>query len=163
MVRRLNIDGDGQGDREGHGGENRAVLVYQLASYQRWERELGRGDLTPGAFGENLTVDGLPDNEVCIGDHYRIGDVVFEVTQPRVTCYRVGVRIGEPQMAALLVAHHRPGFTAACSTRVNSKRDNTSSKSATSRSKCLSPRSTRCCICRDIRETTSNAPYAFRR
>ena len=87
MVRRLNIDGDGQGDREGHGGENRAVLVYQLASYQHWERELGRGDLTLGAFGENLTVGGLADNEVCIGDRYRIGDVVFEVTQPRVTRY----------------------------------------------------------------------------
>jgi ferredoxin-NADP reductase/MOSC domain-containing protein YiiM len=110
MVRRLNIDGDGQGDREGHGGENRAVLVYQLASYEHWARELGRDDLTPGAFGENLTVDGLPDNEVCIGDRYRIGDVVLEVTQPRVTCYRVGVRISEPRMAALLVAHHRPGF-----------------------------------------------------
>jgi ferredoxin-NADP reductase/MOSC domain-containing protein YiiM len=110
IVRRLNIDGDGQGDREGHGGEIRAVLVYQLASYQHWGRELGRDDLTPGAFGENLTVDGLPDNEVCIGDRYRIGDVVLEVTQPRVTCYRVGVRIGEPRMAALLVAHHRPGF-----------------------------------------------------
>src|SRR5215212_4431236 len=110
MVRRLNIDGDGQGDREGHGGENRAVLVYQLASYQHWERELGRGDLTPGAFGENLTVDGLPDDEVCIGDRYRIGEAVFEVSQPRVTCYRVGIRLDDPRIPALLVADHRPGF-----------------------------------------------------
>jgi ferredoxin-NADP reductase/MOSC domain-containing protein YiiM/ferredoxin len=110
MVRRLNIDGDGQGDLGGHGGENRAVLVYQLASYDHWATELGRDDLTPGAFGENLTVDGLPDDEVCIGDRYQIGDVVLEVTQPRVTCYRVGMRIGEPRMAALLVSHHRPGF-----------------------------------------------------
>ena len=109
-VRRLNIDGDGQGDLGGHGGENRAVLVYQLASYDYWATVLGRDDLTPGAFGENLTVDGLPDDEVCIGDQYRVGDVILEVTQPRVTCYRVGMRIGEPRMAALLVSHHRPGF-----------------------------------------------------
>ncbi|AQT78890.1 sulfurase [Mycolicibacterium litorale] len=109
-VHRLNVDGDGQGDLNGHGGENRAVLVYQVASYEHWAAELDRDDLTPGAFGENLTVDGLPDDEVCIGDRYRIGEVVLEVTQPRVTCYRVGMRLGEPRMAALLVSHHRPGF-----------------------------------------------------
>ena len=109
-VGRLNIDGDGQGDLDGHGGENRAVLVYQLDSYRHWARTFGRDDLGPGLLGENLTVEGLPDDEVCIGDRYRIGDAVFEVTQPRVTCYRAGMRIGEPQMAALLVAHRRPGF-----------------------------------------------------
>ncbi|MFI8003403.1 MOSC domain-containing protein [Streptomyces sp. NPDC086010] len=110
MVRRLNIDGDGQGDLGGHGGEERAVLVYQLDSYDFWKKQLGRGDLEPGGFGENLTVEGLPDDQVCVGDRYRIGDVLFEVTQPRVTCYRVGLRLGEPRMAALLVAHRRPGF-----------------------------------------------------
>lgn len=110
MVRRLNIDGDGQGDLAGHGGEMRAVLVYQLQSYQYWQKQLGRDDLTFGIFGENFTVDGLPDDEVCIGDRYRIGEAEFEVTQPRVTCYRVGMRLGEPAMASLLVAHHRPGF-----------------------------------------------------
>lgn len=110
MVRRLNIEGDGQGDLGGHGGEQRAVLVYQTGSYRYWARELGRDDLTPGSFGENFTVDGLPDDEVCIGDRYRVGGAILEVTQPRVTCYRVGLRLGEPRMAALLVAHHRPGF-----------------------------------------------------
>jgi ferredoxin-NADP reductase/MOSC domain-containing protein YiiM len=110
MVRRLNVDGDGQGDLGGHGGEYRAVLVYQLDSYRYWSDELHRDDLGPGHFGENFTVDGLPDDEVCIGDRYRIGQAVFEVTQPRVTCYRVGLRLGEPQMAALLVSHRRPGF-----------------------------------------------------
>ncbi|GAA1676451.1 sulfurase [Mycolicibacterium murale] len=109
-VRRLNIDGDGQGDLGGHGGEQRAVLVYQLQSYEYWARVLGRDDLQPGHFGENFTVDGLPDHEVCIGDRYRVGEVVLEVTQPRVTCYRVGLRLGEPQMPALLVSHRRPGF-----------------------------------------------------
>jgi ferredoxin-NADP reductase/MOSC domain-containing protein YiiM/ferredoxin len=110
MVRRLNLDGDGQGDLAGHGGEQRAVLVYQTASYLFWEKELGRSGFTFGQFGENLTVDGLPDDEVCIGDRYRIGGAVFEVTQPRVTCYRVGIRLDEPRMAALLVSSGRPGF-----------------------------------------------------
>ncbi|MFF5550587.1 MOSC domain-containing protein [Streptomyces olivaceoviridis] len=110
MVRRLNVEGDGQGDLAGHGGEIRAVLVYQLQSYQYWQKQLGRDDLAFGMFGENFTVDGLPDTDVCIGDRYRIGEAEFEVTQPRVTCYRVGMRLGEPAMASLLVAHHRPGF-----------------------------------------------------
>ncbi|MFI5611649.1 MOSC domain-containing protein [Amycolatopsis sp. NPDC051903] len=110
MVRRLNIDGDGQGDTAGHGGEQRAVFVYQLGAYRHWERHFGRAGLEFGSFGENFTVEGLADDEVCIGDRYRIGEAEFEVTQPRVTCYRVGLRMGEPQLPALLVAHHRPGF-----------------------------------------------------
>jgi ferredoxin-NADP reductase/MOSC domain-containing protein YiiM len=110
MVRRLNIDGDGQGDLAGHGGEQRAVMVYQIESYAHWQTHFGRDDLRPGHFGENFTVSGLRDNDVCIGDRYRIGDAEFEVTQPRVTCFRVGIRLGEPDMPNLLVAHHRPGF-----------------------------------------------------
>jgi MOSC domain-containing protein YiiM len=109
-VRRLNLGGDGQGDLAGHGGEQRAVLVYQTDSYDYWRSYLGRDDLVPGNFGENFTVSGLGDDEVCIGDRYRIGDAEFEVTQPRVTCFRVGMRLGEPDMPSLLVAHHRPGF-----------------------------------------------------
>ncbi len=110
MVRKLDIDGDAQADLAGHGGEHRAVFVYQMDSYRYWEQFLGRNDFTFGQFGENFTVEGLPDNEVCIGDRYRIGDAIFEVTQPRVTCFRVGIRMNEPRMPALLVAHHRPGF-----------------------------------------------------
>src|SRR5271156_4963847 len=110
MVRKLDIDGDAQADLAGHGGEHRAVFVYQMDSYHYWERFLGRSDFTLGQFGENFTMEGLPDDEVCIGDRYRIGGAVFEVTQPRVTCYRVGIRMNEPRMAALLVAHRRPGF-----------------------------------------------------
>jgi ferredoxin-NADP reductase/MOSC domain-containing protein YiiM len=110
MVRNLNIDGDAQADLGGHGGEQRAVFVYQMDSYHYWEHFLGRNDFSVGQFGENFTVDGLADNKVCIGDRYRIGDALFEVTQPRVTCYRVGVRLNEPRMPALLVAHKRPGF-----------------------------------------------------
>jgi ferredoxin-NADP reductase/MOSC domain-containing protein YiiM len=110
MVHKLDIEGDAQADLAGHGGEHRAVFVYQIDSYRYWERFLGRNDFTFGQFGENLTVEGLADSEVCIGDRYRIGSAEFEVTQPRVTCYRVGIRMNQPRMPALLVAHHRPGF-----------------------------------------------------
>ncbi|MET0705146.1 MAG: MOSC and FAD-binding oxidoreductase domain-containing protein [Mycobacterium sp.] len=110
MVRKLNIDGDGQGDLHGHGGEHRAVFVYQAESYRYWQDFLGRAEIETGQFGENFTVDGLTDDTVCIGDRYRIGQAVFEVTQPRVTCFRFGMRMAEPRMPALVVAHHRPGF-----------------------------------------------------
>src|SRR5215467_5294361 len=110
MVRKLDIDGNAQADLAGHGGEQRAVFVYQMDSYHYWENFLGRNDFSFGQFGENFTVDGLADDEVCIGDRYRIGDAVFEVTQPRVTCYRLGIRMNEPRMPALVVDHRRPGF-----------------------------------------------------
>jgi ferredoxin-NADP reductase/MOSC domain-containing protein YiiM/ferredoxin len=110
LARRLNLDGDGQGDLGGHGGEMRAVLVYQRESYDHWRDHLDRDDLVYGQFGENFTVEGLPDDEVHVGDRYRIGEAEFEVTQPRVTCFRVGMRLGEPRMPSLLVSHHRPGF-----------------------------------------------------
>src|SRR5260370_37225858 len=110
MGRRLNIDGERQGDLVGHGGEHRAVFVYQIDSYHYWERQLGRDDFTYGQFGENFTVDGLSDKEVCIGDRYRIGGALFEGTQPRVTCYRVGIRMNEPGKGALVGKHGRPGF-----------------------------------------------------
>src|SRR5262245_6040176 len=109
-VRRLNLDGDGQGDLAGHGGEQRAVFVYQIESYGYWQEQLKRTDFVNGQFGENLTIEGLPDDAVCIGDRYQIGSALFEVTQPRVTCYRVGIRMNEPRMPALLTSSGRPGF-----------------------------------------------------
>ncbi|CCE07956.1 MOSC domain containing protein (fragment) [Bradyrhizobium sp. STM 3843] len=109
-VNRLNLDGDGQGDLHGHGGEQRAVFVYQIDSYRYWQDHLKRSDFVHGQFGENFTVEGLPDDNVCIGDRYQIGSAVFEVTQPRVTCYRVGIRTNEPRMPALLTSSGRPGF-----------------------------------------------------
>jgi MOSC domain-containing protein YiiM/ferredoxin-NADP reductase len=110
FARRLNLDGDGQADLRAHGGEQRALLVYQLESYRYWASYLGRSDLVAGNFGENLTVEGLADSEVCIGDRFRIGGAVVEVSQPRDTCYRVGIRLNHPEIPALLVAHRRPGF-----------------------------------------------------
>src|SRR5215831_16262243 len=109
-VGRLNIEGDGQGDLDGHGGEQRAVFVYQIESYRYWQEQLKRTDFVHGKFGENFTIEGLPDDAVCIGDRYRIGSAIFEVTQPRVTCYRVGIRMNEPRMPALLTSSGRPGF-----------------------------------------------------
>jgi ferredoxin-NADP reductase/MOSC domain-containing protein YiiM/ferredoxin len=106
----LNVDGDGQGDLAGHGGEHRAVFVYQIESYRHWQRQLGRSDFAYGQFGENFTVEGLADDAVCIGDRYRIGDALFEVTQPRVTCYRIGIRMDDARMPALLTSSGRPGF-----------------------------------------------------
>jgi MOSC domain-containing protein YiiM len=110
LARRLNLDGDGQGDLAGHGGEHRAVFVYQIESYRYWQQQLKRDDFEYGQFGENFTVQGLADDQVCIGDQYRIGEAEFEVTQPRVTCYRVGIRMSDPQIPALLVSRRRPGF-----------------------------------------------------
>src|SRR4051812_42112650 len=109
-VRRLNLDGDGQGDLGGHGGEHRAVFVFQIDSRRYWQQQLQRNDFVHGQFGENFTVQGLPDDAVCIGDRYQVGSALFEVTQPRVTCYRVGIRMNEPRMPALLTSSGRPGF-----------------------------------------------------
>jgi ferredoxin-NADP reductase/MOSC domain-containing protein YiiM/ferredoxin len=107
---RLNLDGDGQGDLAGHGGEQRAVFVYQIESYRHWREQMKRTDFVYGQFGENFTIEGLPDDAVCVGDRYRIGSALFEITQPRVTCYRVGIRMNEPRMAALLTSSGRTGF-----------------------------------------------------
>ena len=109
-VGRLNLDGDAQGDLAGHGGEQRAVYVYQIESYRYWQEQLKRTDFVYGQFGENFTVEGLSDDAVCIGDRYRIGSALFEVTQPRVTCYRLSIRMNEPRMPALLTSSGRPGF-----------------------------------------------------
>jgi MOSC domain-containing protein YiiM len=109
-VGRLKLDGDGQGDLAGHGGEQRAVFVYQIESYRHWQDQLKRTDFVHGQFGENFTIEGLPDDAVCIGDRYQIGSALFEITQPRVTCYRVGIRMNEPRMPALLTSSGRPGF-----------------------------------------------------
>ena len=109
-VGRLNLEGDGQGDLAGHGGEQRAVFVYQVESYLYWKQQLNRTDFVHGQFGENFTIEGLPDDVACIGDRYQIGSALFEITQPRVTCYRVGIRMNEPRMPALLTSNGRPGF-----------------------------------------------------
>jgi ferredoxin-NADP reductase/MOSC domain-containing protein YiiM len=109
-VCRLGAEGDQQADRMGHGGEQRALFVYQVESYHYWQDFLGREEFVMGQFGENLTVSGMADDEVCVGDRYRVGGTVLEISQPRVTCYKVGIRLDDERMPALLVKHRRPGF-----------------------------------------------------
>jgi ferredoxin-NADP reductase/MOSC domain-containing protein YiiM len=109
-VGRLGAEGDQQADLMGHGGEQRALFVYQVESYRYWESFLGRDDFAMGQFGENLTVTGMADDQVCVGDRYRVGGTVLEVSQPRVTCYKIGIRLNDERMPALLVKHRRPGF-----------------------------------------------------
>lgn len=109
MVRCLNIDGDGQEGLAGHGGEQRAVLVYQIESY-RFGRRFWAGTIWSRTILVRTSRSTACPTTVCVGDGYRIGDAVFEVTQPRVTCYRVGIRLGEPRMAPWLGSHRRSGF-----------------------------------------------------
>jgi ferredoxin-NADP reductase len=109
MVRRLNIDGDGQGDLAGHGGEQRAVLVYQVQSYRHWQQHFGRDDLGYGQFGENLTVDGLTDDEVCIGDRYRIGEAALSVADTDALLYLPG-RDRAKLRAAVRIPALSPGW-----------------------------------------------------
>src|SRR4051794_21927124 len=117
LVRRINIDGDNQADRLAHGGEHRAVFVYQLDSYRYWERELGRDDFTYGQFGENFTVEGLADDEVCIGDRYRIGGALFEVTHPPSPSYASGSRPDSQPSPPCRAAPIPPAFSCRCRKR----------------------------------------------
>src|SRR5947209_6733006 len=96
LVRRLSLAGDWQADLRSHGGLNKAVYAYPLEHYARWSEELGRGDLRPGQFGENLTVEGLAEDAVRLGDVFRVGGALLEVTQPRIPCFKLGIRMGDP-------------------------------------------------------------------
>ena len=110
MMRRLNLDGDGQGDPTVHGGIHKAVYIYTIEHYDYWKRELGRDDLTYGQFGENLTVEGMLEGTVHIGDVFRIGEALVEVSQPRVPCFKLGLKMGNPQIVKPFLASERVGF-----------------------------------------------------
>ena len=110
MVKKLNLEGDGQADLTVHGGVDKAVYVYDLDSYSYWERELGRDDLTYGHFGENLTVEGLPDDRVQIGDIFRVGEALMEVSQPRVPCFKLELKMEMPGFSRQFLASGRLGF-----------------------------------------------------
>lgn len=109
-VRRLNLDGDGQADLKVHGGEHKAVYAYPFEHYAFWQRDLGRNDFTHGQFGENLTVEGLIEDAVYIGDVYRIGEALLQVSQPRSPCFKLGIRMGDAQFPARFTAENRTGF-----------------------------------------------------
>ena len=109
-MRRLNLDGDRQGDPTVHGGIHKAVYIYTIEHYDYWKRELGRDNLSYGQFGENLTVEGLLEEKVHIGDVFRIGDALVEVSQPRVPCFKLGIKMGNPQIVKPFLASERVGF-----------------------------------------------------
>ena len=110
MLRALNLDGDGQADLVAHGGIYKAAYVYPIEHYDYWQHELGRNDFTPGQFGENFTVDGMLEDNIHIGDVFRIGAALVEVPQPRVPCYKLGIKMGSPQFVKTFLASGRVGF-----------------------------------------------------
>jgi len=111
MLRTLNLDGDAQADLNGHGGIYKAVYVYTVENYRYWANELDRTDLkATGQFGENFTVEGMPDDAVCIGDVFRVGGALVEVTQPRVPCFKLGIRIGIEGFQKQFAQSCRVGF-----------------------------------------------------
>jgi MOSC domain-containing protein YiiM len=108
-VGKQNLEGDGQADLRYHGGVDRPILAYSADHYEKWKSELG--DVFPyGSFGENLTVAGLTEDIVCIGDTYRIGDVVVQVSQPRIPCWKLGRRHGMPELPAKAMNTGRTGW-----------------------------------------------------
>lgn len=110
MVRHMNVDGDRQADLSVHGGADKAVYVYSSEHYVPWGHELGRNDLAFGQFGENLTVEGMREETVHIGDTFRIGGALLEVTQPRVPCYKLGLKMGSTQFPKKFLASNRTGY-----------------------------------------------------
>jgi MOSC domain-containing protein YiiM len=110
MLRSLNLEGDGQADLKGHGGIHKAAYVFSHEYYAHWERELGREEFPFGQFGENFTVEGMTDEEVHIGDTYRVGGALVEVTQPRVPCFKLALRMEEPRFLKSFMAHARVGY-----------------------------------------------------
>ena len=109
-VGRLNLEGDAQADLTVHGGVDKAVYAYPVEHYDFWRAELPDVDLPFGAFGENLTVRGLSEAAVCVGDRYRIGTAELVVTQPRMPCYKLAVRFGRADMVKRFLQSGRSGF-----------------------------------------------------
>ncbi|MCA1718454.1 MAG: MOSC domain-containing protein [Actinobacteria bacterium] len=110
MLRKSNLDGDGQADLENHGGVDRAAYAYSIENYDHWRRELGRNEFAFGQFGENFTVEGMMEDEVHIGDVFRVGEALVEVSQPRPPCFKLGIKMGMPGFPKLFLASGRVGF-----------------------------------------------------
>jgi MOSC domain-containing protein YiiM len=107
-VRGVNLDGDDQADRSVHGGPDKAVYAYAIEETRTWERELGR-DLGAGTFGENLTIEGLDVSGALVGERWRIGSALLEVVQPRLPCFKLGLRMGDPSFVRRFGQASRPG------------------------------------------------------
>ena len=109
-VTTLNFEGDQQSDLSVHGGVDKAVYVYPSEHYGSWRRELPQADLPWGAFGENLTTEGLLEADIRIGDGFRVGSAEFVATQPRMPCYKLGIRFGRPDILKRFLQAGRTGF-----------------------------------------------------
>lgn len=109
-VRKLNLDGDRQADLRVHGGEFKAVYCYPIAHYDYWKKELPGRELPLAIFGENLTIDGLLEDTVHVGDQLSIGSAEVVVTQPRMPCYKLGIRFQDDAMVQRFLASGRTGF-----------------------------------------------------
>ncbi|PCJ57582.1 MAG: MOSC domain-containing protein [Rhodospirillaceae bacterium] len=110
MLRAGNLKGDGQADRKNHGGACKAVYVYPFEHYAVWAHELARDGFAPGQFGENFTVEGMLESRVQIGDQFQIGDAAIEVTQPRVPCSKLAMKMGQEDFPKRFLASDRTGF-----------------------------------------------------
>jgi MOSC domain-containing protein YiiM len=110
MLRQTNLDGDRQADLSVHGGANKAVYAYPFEHYEYWRNELPGVELTLGNFGENLTTEGLLENEARIGDQFRIGRAIIKVTQPRLPCFKLGIRFGRDDMVKRFLSSGRSGI-----------------------------------------------------
>ncbi len=109
-LRKLNLDGDAQSDLIAHGGIYKAVYVYSIENYEFWKPKLNRGDFSFGQFGENFTVDNMLEDRIHIGDVFRVGDAEVEVTQPRVPCYKLGIKMQLPDFPKMFLSSNRVGF-----------------------------------------------------
>ena len=109
-IRRTGLVGDRQADPSVHGGPAKAVYAYPSEHYPFWRRELERADLSWGSFGENLTTEGLEERTLRIGDRLRVGSALLQVTQPRMPCYKLGIRFGRLDMVRRFLASGRSGF-----------------------------------------------------
>jgi MOSC domain-containing protein YiiM len=107
-ARGVNLAGDDQADRSAHGGPDKAVYAYASEDARWWERELGRS-VAPGQFGENFTTEGIALNEALVGERWRVGSAVLEVSEPRVPCWRLGVRMEDPKFPRRFTEALRPG------------------------------------------------------
>lgn len=110
VLRKLNLEGDRQADLSVHGGPDKAVYAYPSEHYDYWRDVLAGTDLPWGMFGENFTTAGLIENEINIGDRFRIGSALVMVTQPRMPCYKLGVKFGRDDILKLFLQSRRSGF-----------------------------------------------------
>jgi MOSC domain-containing protein YiiM len=109
-VRKLNLDGDRQADLTVHGGRDKAVYAYPAEHYSFWREQFPERELSWGMFGENLTLTGLLENEVHIGDHFRVGSAKLMVTQPRLPCYKLGIKFGREDIIKRFLESGKTGF-----------------------------------------------------